>query len=632
MSMERSAPSPALFLLGLVILSVAAVGALEAASDAALARAAAPDGAPTAAPIARVLNAYLRAKYHVLGHLVVYSILVLFGPPAIYTLLRKSAAAMSAWRARVAGMVLRTPSYAFAQPFADQGGALNRLMLRDRGDVVACTQAAFCSTLFGDEMPAGASLLGFDDRGEPVYISDAARAMHVHLLGQTGSGKTASVIYPLLFQDARRGFPIVFIDGKGSVDNEEQLAAIAAATGRLHHTYIFSLNPGRPCHTYNPLHLTPGADPQQVAERVFSTFESDLDVQYYKDMARELFVHLVRALASSGKAMTMRDVYAAIKDRDVLEHGLSLCSDRHAVRAIQSTYAQLGKKVRETYTGLLAALNRYDHPAINVYDPDIVLEDLIETGGVVGFSLSANAYKFQARAIGLILLQHLQQIGAQRQMDRSKSQRPARVYADEFYTFAYDGFIDFVNKLRDAHMSILLAHQDLSDLDRISPEFARGIWGNTRNKIVLYQSDVELCERMAQASGTTKGVELTVQRTIDGFLNNNITGMASSREVDEFVLHPNNIRSLLRGQAYLLQAGLGTEAQVAGKTGPGRRFPWSSRRSAPAATRVSPVNLSLLPPLPPACLAEPRQTSTADGIGLYELFLQTESRDAEDDL
>ena len=51
------------------------------------------------------------------------------------------------------------------------------------------------------------------------------------------------------------------------------------------------------------------------------------------------------------------------------------------------------------YTGLLAALNRYDHPALNVVDPDIRLEEMVERGNMVGFSLSADAYECQARVL-----------------------------------------------------------------------------------------------------------------------------------------------------------------------------------------------------------------------------------------
>src|SRR5262249_7378295 len=149
--------------------------------------------------------------------------------------------------------------------------------------------------------PAEQVVLGLSDQGEPVYLTDRARSMHVHVLGQTGSGKTRSVIEPLVLQDIWRGRGVLLVDGKGSQENEERLASMAAASGRLGALKIFTLNPFRPSHTYNPLHLAHGADPQAVAERVFSTFAHDMDVPYYRDQASRFFVALVCALAATGK-------------------------------------------------------------------------------------------------------------------------------------------------------------------------------------------------------------------------------------------------------------------------------------------------------------------------------------------
>jgi len=157
---------------------------------------------------------------------------------------------------------------------------------------------------------------------------------------------------------------------------------------------------------------------------------------------------------------------------------------------------------------------------------------------IIGFFLPANYYKQLARYIGLCVLQHVQQVGALRQLDRSRSQLPLYVYADEFYTFAYEGFTDAVNKLRDANISLLLAHQTFSDLEKVSKEFARGIWDSTRNKIVLYQNDPEVCDRIAKALGTEKDVELTVRRSVDVWMNSVSTHEASSKEVDAYRCHP----------------------------------------------------------------------------------------------
>jgi hypothetical protein len=166
------------------------------------------------------------------------------------------------------------------------------------------------------------------------------------------------------------------------------------------------------------------------------------------------------------------------------------------------------------------------------------------------------------------------------------------VYADEFYSFAYEGFTDAVNKLRDAQVAILLSHQTFSDLEKVSKEYAQGIWDNTRNKIILYQNDAEVCERIAKALGTAKGVELTVRRSADVFLNANSTLEASSREVDSYRCHPQRIKTLKCGQAYLAQ-----DADFVG------------------------VNLRQVPDLPPAVPPAPGVAADVEGLRLHELFV-----------
>src|SRR5687767_5033214 len=277
---------------------------------------------------------------------------------------------MNRWRDRLAGMTFTKERYALPQ------------RAFSLGELVSANPA------LADQV-----VLGLSERGAPVYLTDQARSMHVHVLGQTGSGKTKSVIEPLVFQDLWRGRGVLMVDGKGSQENEERLASMAAAAGRLDAVNIFTLNPFRPSHTYNPLHLVPGADPQAVAERVFSTFAHDMDVPYYRDQSSRFFVNLVCAFASTGKRFTMLDVAAAVSSEDILAFALAQSSDRKARRSIEAQLRQLGRKVGETFTGLLAAVQRYDLPSVNACDPDIVLEHEIESAGVVGFFLPANYYK-----------------------------------------------------------------------------------------------------------------------------------------------------------------------------------------------------------------------------------------------
>jgi type IV secretory pathway TraG/TraD family ATPase VirD4 len=566
--------SPAGLLVGAFLLVAVAIGALEHFSQDLLTRQREAGGTLPAqyARTAPLVNRYLRAREHVLSYWPLYALGVVAVPLACFIGFKKLAAHANRSQAKEADMEFEDEKYAF--PY-------------QKVDFLAAVEAT--------KDPQEQVFLGARPDGTAVVLTDKTRDTHVHILGQIGSGKTKSALEPLMYQDLRRGRGVLLLDAKGSEDNEQRLAAMVDAAGRLDQLKVFTLNRRRRSHTYNPVHLLPDADPQAIAERVFSTFEAEMDNQYYKDQARALFVPLVRALAATGKPFHMLDVYACIADLDVLDHALELSSDAAAKAEIKVLLAGLGKKVGETFTGLQAAVKRYDHPNLNVYAPDIVLEQLMDDEGVAGFFLPVNSYKQLARYVGTIVLQHLQQLGALRQQDRSRIQTPLYVFADEFYNFAYEGFLTALNMLRDARVSFHIAHQSISDLERVSPEFAAGVWDNCRTKLVLLQTNPDLCERLAKTLGTKKGISKTVRRSVDGFLNQVNMMEASSKQVDEFRLHPTCVKMLKTFQAYLAQD-----------------------------TAFEPVNLQIIPDdILPQGSEPPRPRSQAvEGVELYKLFVQ----------
>ena len=523
--------------------------------------------------LGRLLAEYLELKAWVMTYWPLCAVALAVFVTLLYMGAKRLSLAMHRMRERAAGFAFEKESYELPR-----------------------VEFSLKEEILSNPRPDSQVFLGVDEKGRPAYLTNRARSMHLHVLGQTGSGKTKSVIEPLLFQDLFQRRAVMVVDGKGSEDNEERLLALSEIAGRRADLKVFTLNPHRKTHTYNPLHLGTKADPKAVGERVFSSFADDMDNPYYRDQARSFFVTLVEAFAATGKPFSMRDIAAAIACPKIRDYALALSSDRTAKRQIESQLERLGGKEGETFTGLLAAVRRYDIPAVNAYAPDIVLEDDLDRGRAVAFYLPVNFYKQLARYLGLCVFQHLQQVGALRQLDRSRSQAPVFVYADEFYSFAYEGFTDAVNKLRDANISILLSHQSFSDLEKVSAEYARGIWDNTRNKIVLYQNDPDVCERIAKALGTKKGVELTVRRSADGFLNSYSTLEASSREVDAYRCHPNRIKSLACGQAYVAQDAY---------------FVGVNLRPIPDSVFAGLKGLK-----PPA----PRADST-EGLGLHDLFV-----------
>ncbi len=455
----------------------------------------------------------------------------------------------------------------------------------------------------------------FGWRWRPLYISQRQKTMHRHVIGKTGSGKTLSVLWPSVLQDALDGKGILVMDAKGSQENISIIKAIAVATGREKDLRVFSLpawnQPHLFSHTYNIVQVRPrtptdpGGDPVPMAERVFSVLSLG-DNEYYNTQAQILFVNLCKLLHGMvddrgfGLPFTISDLAVCLKGvGNPGRHGRALryCRkqslDRDVAREIASHISRLGKDVHKCFSGIVGAIDKFQSPLVNSYDPDIVFENVLQQNGIVYVQLPANLFKIQAPAIGKVILMDVQQEGSLRQVFRTRNQTPFSVVVDEFYNFADLSIIDSLNKLRDANLEFTLAHQSLADLELVSKEFATALWDNTRTKDILNQDNPELCEKLAKSIGTHQVVEKTVRMQQGALFTSLATGDASSKLVEAYKLHPNAIKSLARcGQGYLFNdEGL-----------------W-------------PVSYGMLPPLSSDHALPRKDQSRSRGLRLYDRFI-----------
>lgn len=402
------------------------------------------------------------------------------------------------------------------------------------------------------ETPTDKYFIGYDQRGKPAYLTEFDLDTHGHIMGHTGSGKTRSVLEPLMLQDMFKGKGLLFMDAKGSSENVTMMKALAGLADRHQQLKVFALAYPDWSQTYNPVYLGPTGDPLATAERVFSVF--DMDNEYYRGQAKQFFYALIRLMAGTGLPFNLNDIRLCVADDEVLDHVFSLSDERAAKYEITKQLGQLGRKRLETFTGLYNVLAEYEHPLLNTYAPDIVIEDIMNQKGMVYFNLPANRYSLLAPAIGKIVLQHIKAVGSLRQIDRAKyDQTPFAVNIDELNRFAFDELVPSLAMLRDAHVQFRLAHQSIGDLEQVSEVFATQVRDNTRWKVFLFENDPDHLEKVARSFGTKTVFKKTVRFSLGPLFTFLNTGEVSNRETEEFILHPNHLKSLApQGQGYLL--------------------------------------------------------------------------------
>ena len=169
--------------------------------------------------------------------------------------------------------------------------------------------------------------------------------------------------------------------------------------------------------------------------------------------------------------------------------------------------------------------------------------DITRRNEILFVDLPTEAQAVQSARVGRLLLQEITLISGLRKLyPHLRNDKPFSIYVDEFDAFASPAFATFLNKGRSSDFMIHLAHQTLSDLNRVSPDFMGQIMGNMNVRFIFRQDSPDDAELWSRFFGTRSVVKQTF-RTKDGLG----TGESSNRLSQEFRVSPDTIKELGTG-------------------------------------------------------------------------------------
>ncbi|MBY0383846.1 type IV secretory system conjugative DNA transfer family protein, partial [bacterium] len=173
---------------------------------------------------------------------------------------------------------------------------------------------------------------------------------------------------------------------------------------------------------------------------------------------------------------------------------------------------------------------------------------------IVFLLLDSRTYGESSKALGKIILQDLKAASARVDNEIPRDERKHfSVIVDEFSDMATEDFVGFLDRARSSKIGVVVAHQEIADLSRVSPEFAKRLMNSTSTLFAFLQKLPDSSELIAGVAGTRKTREVTEQAETDWLFGDRKTGMKSIKEVDEFEIHPNVIRSLKVGECVMVQ-------------------------------------------------------------------------------
>jgi conjugal transfer pilus assembly protein TraD len=404
---------------------------------------------------------------------------------------------------------------------------------------------------------AGAHVvLGRDAAGRAVSLNEAQLAAHALIVGASGSGKTTTLL-DMLGAQIRAGRPVIAIDMKGSPAFAAELRRVATAAGRRLRVWT----PDGPLH-WNPLahgNATALKDKlisterfsephyQRAAERYLQTA---LQVLHAADPGRPVRLDEVVALMEPKRlASVLRRVPRPLAER-VQDYLAGLTADQvSAARGLGNRLALLSESCAGPY------LVPEDPGALGAErGATIDLRTRLEGGDVILLSLNSSVYGKLAAQLGALALQDLVSAAGYRlgRDGEPGTGPPATLAIDEFSALGADNVLALLARGRESGLSIVTVTQEMADLERAAPGFRDQVLGIIGVKIAHRQDVPASAEMIAQMAGTEWVWEPTLQ--MRGMFVPGGTGRSrgTRRQVEQYLAHPNEIKTLAVGEAVIL--------------------------------------------------------------------------------
>jgi conjugal transfer pilus assembly protein TraD len=381
--------------------------------------------------------------------------------------------------------------------------------------------------------------LGAEPTGRPVLLSEAQLSAHGVILGASGAGKTTTLLR-ILTEHVLRGGPVVAIDMKGSPAFARKLQAAAEAAGRPSRCWT----PDGPDH-WNPLEH---GNATELKDKLIST-ERFTEPHYQR--AAERYVQQVFQVLHEihpERAPTLSEVVDLMEPARL--SGVLRRLPRRRAEKTQNYLASMTQDQLSAVRGLGTRLAIISESHTGPYlEPAsgraIDLRSALNGDEVVVFSLNSSIYGKLSAQLGALAIQDLIAASGHR---LSAPGRQALIAIDEFSALGADNVAALVAKGRESGDSLLLATQELADLDRVGRGFRDQVLGVTAIKIIHRQEVHSSARMIADMIGMQRVWEPTYQIG-RGPLGAYSTSRGTRREVERHIVHPDVVKSLRTGEA-----------------------------------------------------------------------------------
>jgi hypothetical protein len=364
----------------------------------------------------------------------------------------------------------------------------------------------------------GALILGRNQNGSIVSLSERARLEHAHVLGTTGSGKS-TFLFHCIIQDIRAGRGVCVVDPHGEhVDGLYRstlgwLERNGYTKGGKRERTIHLIDPNAATHVtgFDPLALPePGYEPSVMADAAVEALErvwGEEDINT-KPTIQRVLTTVIAALCELGLTLAeARFLFDPADQFGIRSWAIEHLRDEDAIEELQwlhdiANAPRGSQEFRAEVTGprnRLSKLIRHSLiPAmIGQQSRAIDLRSALDEGHIILVNLQggARASDPACQLLGRLLTRFLF-FHAQR---RQRPERPFFFYLDECHLYLSGDIPRLLAEARKAGVGVILAHQFLAQLEEAGGIVLPAVRSCTNVKVAFRLKDPLEAEDVARA-------------------------------------------------------------------------------------------------------------------------------------
>ena len=424
----------------------------------------------------------------------------------------------------------------------------------ERGVVPGLSPTPLRRIAGGDPISAGVAL-GRDQRGCPAVISQQQLMRSALITGTVGSGKTTSAQW-IVSRMIRAGFGAIVTEAKGDPEMRDWLMAEAALRGVPFREFNIAGESMR----WNPLASAAGpVERRDLVYRATTSSQLEASPEYFVALFKQHALAVLKTLELAGKEPSlpaMRRYWSfdrlldipvrdEDRDRETRAYLSEMGGDGNARRRaeVESTGTRLGDVVD-------AVGDRLAHAGASAGER-LDLRQVISEHGICLISLDAATYPAVTAALGQLVVADVMAASAP-WIERRELARSVLVL-DEFPRYAGSQVGELMAlTARAAGMPVILATQDIADLDVVGDQFRSQIMGVANYYVVHAIGSHESADYLGRTGGQEEVVEATHQTQRHMFGIERSTGMGTEGHGRRWSVHPSTLQALETGQAALI--------------------------------------------------------------------------------